>query len=184
MYNNIIKKKLFAVIYPFFLLGLGLVPEIIIPKPSLSADNIRFVYGPLNCSLSVKSLEAYAKTGEITPEFRFYTKFLDQETLSQLRHWLQKRFDSNHVEMHRYTRTPEGELMLQELGAVLKTHSERNGFYALRSALVTASAKEEGWTIIDVINKFPTDNVQINTGDLFKLENFWLEKERVANNQK
>ena len=45
--------------------GLGLVPELISPQPSLSAENIRFVYGPLNFSLSVKSLETYAKTGEI-----------------------------------------------------------------------------------------------------------------------
>lgn len=183
MNKNICKKKVFAVIYPLMIFSLGLVPEIISPKPSFSAENIRFIYGPFNCSLSVKSLETYAKTGEITPEFRFYTKFLDKQTLSQLRHWLQKRFDSNHVEIHRYTRTPEGELMLQELGAVLKTHSKRNGFYALRSALVQASAKEEGWTVIDVINNFPTDHVQINTGDLFKLEKFWQEKEAVANNQ-
>ena len=182
MNQNTCRKGLFSLMYPFVVLSLGLVPAMIMPKPSLSADNIRFVYGPLNCSLSVKSLETYAKTGEITREFRFYTKFLDQETLAQLRHWLQKRFDSNHVEMHRYTRTPEGELMLQELGAVLKTHSERNGFYALRSALVQASANESGWTIIDVIDNFPADHVQINTGDLFKLENFWLEKGTVANN--
>ena len=182
MYTSTCQKKIFALIYPFILLGLGLVPEMVMPKPSLSAENIRFVYGPFNCSLSVKSLQTYAKTGEITSEFRFFTKFLDKETLAQLRHWLQKRFDSNHVEIYRYTRTPEGELMLQELGGVLKTHSERNGFYALRGALVQASAEEDGWTIIDVIDKFPNENVQINTGDLFKLDNFWQEKEPVANN--
>ncbi|MDJ0689161.1 MAG: alpha/beta hydrolase [Xenococcaceae cyanobacterium MO_188.B32] len=183
MCKNIFRQKLFAVIYPFFLLSLGLVPEMLAPKPSLSADNIRFIYGPFNCSLSVESLETYAKTGEITPEFRFYTKFLDKKTLAQLRHWLQKRFDSNHVELHRYTRTPEGEELLQELGTVLKTHSERNGFYALRAALVQASANQTGWTIIDVIHKFPTDNVQINTGDLFKIQKFWQEQEPVVINQ-
>lgn len=165
------------------ILGLGLVPEMIMPKPSLSAENIRFIYGPFNCSLSVESLEAYATRGEITPEFRFYTKFLDEKTLAQLRHWLQKRFDSNHVELHRYTRTPEGEELLQELGTVLKTHSKRNGFYALRSALVQASANQTGWTIIDVIHSFPTDHVEVNTGDLFKIQKFWHEQEPVVINQ-
>lgn len=174
-------KGLFSFIYPLMLLGLGLVPDLIMPKPSFSAENINFVYGPFNCSLSVKSLKTYVETGEITSEFRFYTKFLDKKTLSQLSIWLQKRFDSNHVEIHRYTRTPEGELMLQELGRVLKTHSQGNGFYALRAALVQASANESGWTIIDVIDKFPNDEVQINTGDLFKLEKFWQEKETIAN---
>lgn len=182
MNKNYAKKRLLGLIYPLVLLGSGLIPDMIMPKPSFSAENINFVYGPFNCSLSVKSLETYAKTGEITPEFRFYTKFLDEKTLVQMRHWLQKRFDSNHVEIHRYTRTPEGELMLQELGGVLKTHSEGNGFYALRAALVQASANEEGWTIIDVIDKFPNNNVQINTKDLFKLEKFWQEKESIANN--
>ena len=183
MNKNIYTKGLFNLMFPLVFLGLGLFPEMIVPKPSVAADNIRFVYGPLNFSLSVQSLETYAKTGEITREFRFYTKFLDRETLAQLRHWLRKRFDSNHVEIHRYARTPEGESMLQELGAVLKTHSERNGFYALRAALMQASANESGWTIIDVIDQFPTENMQINTGDLFELENFWQEKEPVANNQ-
>ena len=175
-------KELLGLISPLLVLGSGLIPDMIMPRPSLSAENINFVYGPFNCSLSVKSLETYAKTGEITSEFRFYTKFLDEKTLAQLRHWLQKRFDSNHVEIHRYTRTPEGELMLQELGGVLKTHAEGNGFYALRAALVQASANRSGWTIIDVINEFPSEDVQINTGDLFKLEKFWQEKETVANN--
>lgn len=165
------------------ILGLGLIPELIIPKPSLSAENIRFIYGPFNCSLSVESLEAYATRGEITPEFRFYTKFLDEKTLAQLRHWLQKRFDSSHVELHRYTHSPEGKELLQELGTVLKTHSERNGFYALRSALVQASANQTGWTIIDVIHNFPTDHVEVNTGDLFKIQQFWHEQEPVVINQ-
>ncbi len=152
---------------------LSLLSVITYAKPGYSADTIKLVYGPFNCSLSVDSLETYANTGEITQELRLYTKFLDEDTLVQLRDWLQKRFNSNHVKLSRFTNTPQGEKLLKELGQVVQTHSERNGFYALRSALVEAAAQPEGWTIIDAIRQFPTDSLQINTKDLFQLKDFW-----------
>lgn len=160
-----------------FYLSLFLI--VISAKPGYSADTIKLVYGPFKCSLSVDSLETYAKTGEITEEFSLYTKFLDENTLVQLRDWLQKRFDSNHVKLSQFTHTPQGENLLKELGEVVRTHSERNGFYALRSALVEAAAQPQGWTIIDAIRQFPTDNIQINTKDLFELKTFWQESNQA-----
>lgn len=142
-----------------------------------AADKVRLVYGPFNFSLSVKSLKTYAETGEITSEFKPYTKVLNKQSLSQLRHWLNKDFDRDVVGIHDYTHSPKGEKLLQEVGTVITTHSQRNGFYALRAALIQAATKSEDWTIIDVIQQFPTENMQINTGQLFKLKEFWKESE-------
>jgi hypothetical protein len=155
-------------------ISLWLLPAAIKVDPAFGAETIKLVYGPFKCSLSVKALETYAETGEITEEFKLYSKFLDRETLEKLRYWLQKNFASDRVKMHRYTNSSEGEQFLQELGSVITTHSERNGFYAIRSALVEA-ADTGGWTIIDVMHQFPTENLQINTQELFKLEKFWQE---------
>ncbi len=144
-------------------------------KAGFAADKIKLVYGPFACSLSVESLKTYAETGKITSEFKPYTKFLSEQNLIQLRHWLQKDFDRNVVGIHKYTHSPNGEELLQEIGTVVTTHSKRNGFYALRSALIQAATKSDDWTIIDVIQQFPTENMQINTKKLFTLKSFWKE---------
>lgn len=157
--------------------SLGLSSIFVNLSKAEAADRVRLVYGPFNCSLSVESLKTYAETGEITPEFKPYTKFLNKQSLSQLRHWLKKDFDRDVVGIHDYTHSPKGEELLQEIGTVITTHSERNGFYALRAALIQAATKSEDWTIIDVIQQFPTENMQINTKELFKLKDFWKESE-------
>ncbi|GAB4538782.1 MAG: hypothetical protein Tsb0014_28670 [Pleurocapsa sp.] len=149
-------------------------------SPALGAEQVKLIYGPFNGKISIDCLKTYAETGEITREFRLYAKFLNKETLVQLRHWLQKRFDSDRVQLYQYTHSPEGEEFLQQLGTAVKTHPQRNGFYAIRSALIEAADKpneSDGWTLIDAMYKFPTDDLQINTKDLFNLQTFWQESE-------
>lgn len=170
--NNCIKHRKLS---SFLALSFGLLLSIIEPTKVNAAEKIQLVYGPFNCSLSVESLKVYATTGEITPEFKPYTKFLNEQSLLQLRHWLQKDFDRDLVGLHEYTHSPQGEELLQNLGTVVTTHSERNGFYAIRAALIEAASQSEDWTILDVIQKFPTENMQINTKELFKLKTFWQE---------
>ena len=150
------------------------------PQPTIAAEKIKLIYGPFNGRISVKSLEKYADTGEMTREFSLYSKFLDQKTLVKLRYWLGYRFNSDRVELYKYTNTSEGEKFLQELGTAIKTHPKRNGFYAIRSALIEAADipdNSDGWTIIEAMHRFPTDDLQINTRDLFKLQKFWSESE-------
>ncbi len=166
--KNLISSCLLAISCGLFSVNINV-------QPALAADKIRFVYGPFAFSLSVESLKIYAETGEVTSEFKPYTKFLNEPSLLQLRHWLQKDFDENVVVVHEYTHSPSGKELLQEIGNVVTTHSKRNGFYALRSALIEAATKSDDWTILDVIQQFPTDNMQINTKELFRLKEFWQE---------
>lgn len=164
----------------FINIWIFLVPAFAKLNPVLAAEKIKLIYGPFNGSISVHSLKAYAETGEITQEFRLYAKFIDRETLSKLRYWLQKSFSSDRVELYKYSQTAEGEKFLQDLGTAITTHPQRNGFYAIRSALIEAAAapgSNDGWTAIDVVQKFPTDDIQIDTKKLFKLGKFWRESE-------
>lgn len=159
-------------------IGLGLCTLSFTPQSALSAEKVKLIYGPFNGRISVDSLAKYAATGEMTREFRLYSKFVDQETLTQLRYWLNNRFKSDRVEMYKFTNTPAGEKFLQELGTVIKTHPQRNGFHAIRSSLIEAADmpdNSDGWTVIEAMQKFPTEDLQINTKDLFKLQKFWAE---------
>lgn len=159
-------------------IGLGLSLSAF-SRPAFSAKKVKLIYGPFNGRISVESLEKFATTGEITDEFRLYSKFVDRETLSQLRYWLNSRFECDRVEMYRFTKSPEGEKFLQGLGTAIRTHRERNGFYAIRSALIAAAdepVNSDGWTAIEAIQNFPTEDLQIDTKKLFKLQKFWSQE--------
>lgn len=156
--------------------GLGLSFMALSSQPALSANKVKLIYGPFNGRISVDSLEKFATTGEMTREFRLYAKFVDRETLAQLRYWLNNRFECDRVAMYNFTKSPEGEQFLQDLGTAIKTHPKRNGFYAIRSALIAAAdepVNSDGWTVIEAMQNFPTEDLQINTKELFQLKTFW-----------
>ena len=160
--------------------GLGL-SSIVLRSPSvLSAEKVKLIYGPFNGRISIESLEKYADTKEMTSEFRLYAKFVDRQTLAKLHYWLNSRFECDRVEMYRFSNTPEGEKFLQDLGTVIKTHPQRNGFYAIRSALIAATdepVNSDGWTVIEAMQNFPTEDLQIDTKKLFKLQKYWSDKQ-------
>ncbi|WP_052055786.1 alpha/beta hydrolase [Myxosarcina sp. GI1] len=169
-----------SALYFLIFIGIWIFPAIAKLNPLLAAEKIKLIYGPFNGNISVHSLKTYADTGELTREFRLYAKFIDRDTLTKLRYWLQKSFSSDRVELYKYSQTTEGEKLLQDLGTAVKTHPERNGFYAIRSALIEAAAapgSTEGWTVIDVMQKFPANDVRIDTRKLFELNKFWQESE-------
>lgn len=156
--------------------GLILSSLILTTKPVKSAEKVKLIYGPFNGKVSLDSLETYAKTGKKTGEFKMYSKFLDQKALTQLREWLNSRFESDRVEIYKFSNSPEGEKFLTELGTAIKTHPERNGLYAIRSSLIEAAdipGESDGWTMIEAMRNFPTEDLQINTKDLFKLKENW-----------
>ena len=145
-------------------------------KPAHSAEKVKLIYGPFSGKISVASLAQYAATGEITGEFRMYSKFVDRETLKQPRYWLNSRFESDRVAMYRFSRTSEGDKFFKDLGTVIKTHPQRNGYLAIRSALIEAAdvpQESDGWTALEAMQNFPTEDLQINTKDLFKLQKSW-----------
>ncbi|NJL49604.1 MAG: alpha/beta hydrolase [Leptolyngbyaceae cyanobacterium SM2_5_2] len=65
---------------------------------------------------------------------------------------------------------PLGRDTLFNLGKVLRTHPEVNGFHGLRAALINAAAANpDGWTAIDVLRHFPTDVVHLDLQDFLAL---------------
>lgn len=174
--NNKYPIKPAYILNSFITVSLSLLTLIIKSPDAIAAEKVKLIYGPFSGRVSVASLEKYAQTGEITHEFKLYSKFLDKEALAKLRYWLSSRFGCDRVELYKFTNTTEGEKFLQELGTAIKTHPKRNGFYAIRSALIEAADKpdnSDGWTIIEAMYNFPTEDLQINTKDLFALQKFW-----------
>ncbi|MGF1591248.1 MAG: alpha/beta hydrolase [Pleurocapsa sp.] len=168
--------KLTLVLRCLITLSLGLSVLAFKSKSAWGAEQVKLIYGPFQGKISVESLARYAATGEMSREFRLYSKFVDEQTLVQLRYWLNNRFECDRVAIHQFSHTPEGKQFLQQLGSVIKTHPQHNGFYAVRSALLKAADlpnDSDGWTVIEAMQQFPTEDLQIDTKDLFDLQQFW-----------
>ena len=143
-------------------LGCLLLPGVA-QKPVLSAEKIYVTYGPLDFSLPVSALEVYAREGKIEPEFAFYTRFFDQKQLEQLGRLLVRRANISPVRIAQILYSPSGEILLQRIGEVVQTKANQPGFYAIRAAMIQAAASPEGLTPLNVLKKFPTYGIRINT---------------------
>ena len=142
-----------------------------ITLPVKAAEKINFVYNPLKFSLSVESLETFVETGEITGNLKDYRAFIDEKQFEQLRNFLAKSYDLEQVNLYKIGRTSLAQDLLKQLGKVVSTHSQRNGFYAIRGAVLTAAGKNDSWTLIDVMKEFPTSEIHVSLEALMQLQN-------------
>ncbi|NEU81746.1 alpha/beta hydrolase [Nostoc sp. UIC 10630] len=144
-------------------LGLGLLSTFLTSTPGLAAERISFFYPPFGeFSLSVDSLETFAKVGKIDQDFSFYASRATPQQLAQLRDLLQQRFNITPTLVSQVTYSPIGEEVVQQLGKLLLTESRQNGFYAIRASLILAAADREGLTVVNLLRKFPSNTMRVN----------------------
>jgi len=149
-------------------LGLWFLPIPGIANSAIAAKKIYISYGAIDRSISVNSLEDYAKEGRIDDDLATYTAYVSPQRLLQLQRVLLTRIDLSPVAVSQFLYTPTGKTLLKRLGEVVQTESRQSGFYALRSALILAAADPEGLTLLNILHKFPT-NVRVNMGRMLQL---------------
>ncbi|MEM7725377.1 MAG: alpha/beta hydrolase [Cyanobacteria bacterium P01_A01_bin.45] len=149
--------------------SLPLVLSVLLPAVGISsqvsaAERVYASYSALERSISVDALEKYAKNGEIGEDLAVYTRYLKPEQLQELRRVLISPIEVNSVAVSQFLYTPQGEFLLKRLGEIVKTESrkEDSGFHALRSALILASSDKEGFTLLNLLRKYPGTSVHIN----------------------
>ncbi|OWY64755.1 hypothetical protein B7486_45630 [cyanobacterium TDX16] len=149
-------------------LGLWFLPIPGIANSAIAAKKIYISYGAIERSISVNSLESYAKKGIVDDELATYAAYVSPQRLLQLQRVLLKRIDLSPVAVSQFLYTPTGTTLLKRLGEVVQTESRQSGFYALRSALILATADPKGLTLLNILHKFPT-NVRVNMGRMLQL---------------
>ncbi|HEY9797360.1 MAG TPA: alpha/beta hydrolase [Leptolyngbyaceae cyanobacterium] len=149
-------------------LGLLITPGVM-SSPAQGAEQLYLSYGPLEFSLPIASLEVYAKEGKIDQALAVYANYLDSKQLEQLRQVLVTRVDVTPVAIAQFLYSPQGEIILQRIGQIVQTKAYQDGFYAIRAALIKAAADPEGLTLLNVLQKFPTYGIRINSARGFKI---------------
>lgn len=140
-------------------LAWGLLSTSLTILPVQAAEKLYLIYNPLIFSLKVSSLEAFAKEGTIDKNLEFYLNLThaSQEQQAKFREALLKRADLNPVQLYRFFNTEIGEDILSRIGEFITIQGGRNGKYALRAALIQAAQSPEGLTLLNFLEKLPTN---------------------------
>jgi predicted dienelactone hydrolase len=138
-------------------LALGTLSGLLTVIPAVAAEKLYFKYGPLRFSLSVTSLETFARTGEVNQELAFYLKRVSSDRSDTVRQALTKKAEVKPVLLWGLFNTRMGETIIERLGKIVEIPGGLNGKYAIRGALVQAALDPQGLSLLNFLRKFPTD---------------------------
>ena len=147
---------------------LGLFAASMTALPLKAAEEIEFVYTPLVFSVSVASLETFAKEGKIDANLKRFLARATPEAREQFREALLTKIDIDPVLLSRFFNTVMGADMLSRLGKGITIEGGINGKYALRGAIVSAAFDPGGLTLLNVLKKFP-NNIQLQGEEILGL---------------
>ena len=157
---------------------------------AVSAERLKLSFGIVERSISVDSLETYAKTGQVNDELAAYFKYVPEESRGELREALLAPIPLGAVEISQFLYSPIGEKLLETLSQVVQsefrnrrtTNSKKlrrsSGFYGTRSALILAASKPNNFNIINILRKFPSKTISI---DLFRSLEIGLRARNIVN---
>ncbi|GAB1541467.1 alpha/beta hydrolase [Scytonema sp. NUACC21] len=137
--------------------------------PALGAERVSFSSNLGEFSISVTSLETYAREGKKDGELSFYAQHIPPQKLAKLRSVLGYRVELTPLMVAQLLYSSMGEQLLQYLGELIRTDSRLNGFYALRASLILAAADPEGLTLVNVLKKLPSPTIRINSTLAFEI---------------
>ncbi|WP_348235985.1 alpha/beta hydrolase [Leptolyngbya subtilissima] len=145
------------------LFGIGCLSTLLYPATTVAAEQVSLFYGPFEFSISVSSLERFAREGTVDSELAAYAKHAKPEEIAEFRQILSYRLNLGVVPVSQFLYSSFGEISLRFLGNLIQTEAHQNGFYALRASLILAAADPEGLTLLNVLKKFPTRTMRINS---------------------
>ncbi|MGA9379385.1 MAG: alpha/beta hydrolase, partial [Phormidium sp.] len=144
------------------LLGISLLTTMGSTFPVRSAERVQVSLDILERTISVNSLEAYAKRGIVNKDLAPYIQYIKPEQQAQLRRILLKRLEIRPIAVSQFFSTPQAEILLRRLGQVIQTESGEFGSQAIQQALISAANDPEGITLLNVLRKFPASGVRID----------------------
>lgn len=141
----------------------------VVGKKAVGAEDIVLSYGPLEFTVSVDSLETYATTGKLTGALKSYADFLTPQQLEQFQVGLTTSAEFDHLAIAQFLYSFQGEKILERVSQVIETNARQPGFYAIRSALILAAADPQGLTPLNVLKRFPTDTLRVDSRAGFEI---------------
>ncbi|ASC70925.1 hypothetical protein XM38_018730 [Halomicronema hongdechloris C2206] len=141
-----------------------------INMPALAAEQVILNYGPLSRTVAVADLEALAATGT-APERLAALLTMANQPASKLQAALTDGIEANPVLLDRVLNSWPGEWALDQMGQVIHPPSGRASRQALRSALVLSAQDDNHVTLLEVLQHYPTNEVEVEADRLEEVYN-------------
>ncbi|MBD2019739.1 alpha/beta hydrolase [Leptolyngbya sp. FACHB-36] len=131
----------------------------------LAAERVVLRYGILEGSVSVADLTTLAETGKPTPELDSYLRLAKREP-QQVQKVLTDEVEVDPVILSQVLNNPLGEVLLDKLGETIRTPRGGAERQALRSALVLSASNDKKISLIETLQKYPTQEVHVDGENL------------------
>ena len=142
---------------------------VLVPAVARSAERIIFQLPPFGeFTIAVEDLEAFVTTGEISQELAFYLDRLSPQQVAKLPELLSTPLDLDPLTISNFSNSRIGEAVIKNFGKGIRADVERNGFYALRGAIIAAAFDNRGLTVMNLLEQFPLKTMYLDAKVLSK----------------
>jgi Alpha/beta hydrolase of unknown function (DUF1400) len=146
--------------------------------PALAAESVVLKYRIFRESVSVQELSTFAQSGKLSTSLRLNLA-LARQNPQAIRQYLTEPVKVNPVILDKVLNSRIGNVILDQLTQVIHTRSRNADKQALRAALVVSASKDRQITLIEVIQNYPANEVEVE-GD--RLENAYRQLRRFQGN--
>jgi len=138
------------------------------PLPDFANRRLVIALGPLRPSISIGDLPTFAKTGYLSPGWRSMLR-MAKIAPADLRQALTQTVAASATNLDESFNSLLGEYALFKIGDVIQTPSNRANIQALRSTLVLSAAGDGQFTLLELLQRYPTSQIVLNGGRLIRL---------------
>lgn len=131
----------------------------------LAAEKVVLRYGIFQESISVAELSSFAETGNPSPTLAAYMKLANKEP-EEIRNALTKEAKVSVTVLDRALNNFVGERILDEVSKTIHTSANTANRQALRSSLVLSASDDGKLSLIEAIEKYPTQEVEVEVDQL------------------
>jgi len=133
-----------------------------------AAEQIVLKYSILRESISVQELGELSRTGKVSPSLKSYLKLANKDP-QELRYWLNKPFAVDPTTLSTVLNSFVGNFILNQVGEIIHTPSNRANKEALRGAIITSAQGDNSVQLIEVLENYPTKEVHLEGDRLMEL---------------
>ncbi|HLO51022.1 MAG TPA: alpha/beta hydrolase [Kamptonema sp.] len=144
---------------------LGTTATLSMSNSAIAAEKIVLKYGPIAQSVKISDLENFVKTGETSPTLATILR-ISKQSPETVRGLMSLEIGVNVVTIDRVLNSKQGESALIELGKTVRTRSRAESHKALRSAVVLAAADNNKLSLLEVLQKYPTSEIDVEVGSI------------------
>lgn len=149
------------------LIMMGAIAGVILSSNSAIATKkiVVKIAGPIEASIKVKDLEIFAKTGETTKTIS-QALGISKVNPNTVRGLMTLELGANVTSLAKVLYSKLGQNVTQGITEVIQTRHNYESDKALRSAILLAAADDNKISVLEVLQKYPTEEMHIDVGKI------------------